>query len=146
MKNNYIALISGYLPRLSEDNLFKVLTLVKNTIDSEFHSNIVISDEDLKKKLISEYNQKETKGTINIYADLVENFLKKSDKTYERLDAPVNGYSTFFFGDEWVQIEVFVTKTRLSVKWVNKKTSKVSAVDNVSTFEHFVEWFNDFHS
>jgi hypothetical protein len=146
MKNNYIALISGYLPRLSEDNLFKVLTLVKNTIDSEFHSNIVISDEDLKKKLISEYNQKETKGTINIYADLVENFLKKSDKTYERLDAPVNGYSTFFFGDEWVQIEVFVTKTRLSVKWVNKKTSKVSVVDNVSTFEHFVEWFNDFHS
>lgn len=146
MKNNYIALISGYLPRLSEDNLFKVLTLVKNTIDSEFHSNIVMSDEDLKKKLISEYNQKETKGTINIYADLVENFLKKSDKTYERLDEPASGYSTFFFGDEWVQIEVFITKTRLSVKWVNKKTSKVSAVDNVSTFEHFVEWFNDFHS
>jgi hypothetical protein len=130
--------------------MFKILTLVRNTAVEEV-SQPRISDEDLKKKLVKESI---AAGSVKSVSQRAANCHKIYDLCRQHdlnwKERHGHDMSIIFFGDEYWEASVTLYDNIPKVELIWENISKNGAhsepneVPQVTNFDSFVRWFDDF--
>jgi hypothetical protein len=158
MKDNYIKLINSYLPNLNEDNLFKILTLVRNTaVDVPpivTDKELIEREREKFKVKVGERSQGAAKTDHVCVAMEICEQIKLAGYDYSSF-LENNGKNTkIIFGDKYFSVDVLVfpqddkcgLTPEVNVRWYDKKKSEWHSMlsTEVTDFDSFVRWFDDF--
>jgi hypothetical protein len=161
IQGKYADLIKDYLLGLNEKQLFAVLQIVKNTVDTnEFDAAGGISDDELKRKLIAEYEKakpippsvrlapeiEKIKGKMGEHLTTLSNvrkFLAEKQQTVSSESACGNEYH-IQYGDRYHTVTIIVSGEFVGAQWFDEKAGLTHKTD-VKNFNEFVSWFDEFN-